>query len=99
MTTHGSANLWNTEDREKLKTAAKITVILQYLRQFARNTAADSYTAKKKRACNNSRWRVANQLKDFRVKIRRCVFFASCLHIFRPSVQTHNDNNKSYNII
>jgi len=37
---------------------------LQYLKQVARNTAADSYTAMKKMACNNSRWKAANQSKD-----------------------------------
>jgi len=34
---------------------------LQYLKQVARNTAADSYTAMKRMACNNSRWKAANQ--------------------------------------
>ena len=37
---------------------------LQYLKQFARNTAADSYAAMKRMACNNSRWKAANQSKD-----------------------------------
>jgi hypothetical protein len=37
---------------------------LQYLKQVARNTAADSYTAMKRMACNNSRWKAANQSKD-----------------------------------
>ena len=37
---------------------------LQYLKQVARNTGADSYTAMKRMACNNSRWKAANQLKD-----------------------------------
>jgi hypothetical protein len=37
---------------------------LQYLKQVARNTAADSYTAVKRVACNNSRWKAANQSKD-----------------------------------
>jgi hypothetical protein len=36
---------------------------LQYLKQVARNTAADSYTAMKRMACNNSRWKAANQSK------------------------------------
>ena len=36
---------------------------LQYLKQVARNTAADSYTATKRMACNNSRWKAANQSK------------------------------------
>jgi hypothetical protein len=34
---------------------------LQYLtKQFARNTGADSYTAMKRMACNNSIWKAAN---------------------------------------
>jgi hypothetical protein len=37
---------------------------LQYLKQVARNTAADSYTAVERMACNNSRWKVANQSED-----------------------------------
>jgi len=37
---------------------------LQFLKQVARNTAADSYTAVKRVACNNYRWEVANQSKD-----------------------------------
>ena len=37
---------------------------LRYLKQVARNTAADSYTAAKRMACNNSRWKGANQSKD-----------------------------------
>jgi len=37
---------------------------LQHLKQVARNTAADSYTAMKRMACNKSRWRAANQSKD-----------------------------------
>jgi hypothetical protein len=37
---------------------------LQYLKQVARNTGADSYTAGKRMACNNSRWKAANQSKD-----------------------------------
>jgi len=36
---------------------------LQYLKQVARNTGAYSYTAMKRMACNNSRWRAANQSK------------------------------------
>jgi hypothetical protein len=34
---------------------------LQYLKQVASNTAADSYTAMERMACNNSRWKAANQ--------------------------------------
>jgi hypothetical protein len=37
---------------------------LQYLKQVNRNTEADSYTAVKRMACNNSRWKTANQSKD-----------------------------------
>jgi hypothetical protein len=37
---------------------------LKYLKQVARNTAADSYTAMKRMACNNCRWKAANQSKD-----------------------------------
>jgi len=37
---------------------------LQYLKQVARNTGADSYTAMKRMGCNKSRWKAANQSKD-----------------------------------
>jgi hypothetical protein len=37
---------------------------LQYLKQVTRNTGADSYTAMERMACNNCRWKAANQLKD-----------------------------------
>jgi hypothetical protein len=37
---------------------------LQYLKQVARNTEADSYTAMKRMACNSYRWKAANQSKD-----------------------------------
>ena len=37
---------------------------LRYLKQVARNTAADSYTAMKIMACNSCRWKVANQTKE-----------------------------------
>jgi len=36
---------------------------LQYLKQVARNTGAGRYTAVKRMACNNSRWKAANQSK------------------------------------
>jgi len=36
---------------------------LQYLKQVARNTEADSYTAMKRMAYNNYRWKAANQSK------------------------------------
>ena len=41
---------------------------LQYLKQVARNTGADSYTAMKRMACNNSRWKAAKQSKDRRIR-------------------------------
>jgi len=34
---------------------------LQYFKQVVRNTGADNYTAMKRMACNNSRWKAANQ--------------------------------------
>jgi hypothetical protein len=37
---------------------------LQYLKEVARNAGADSYTAMKRMACNNSRWKAVNQSKD-----------------------------------
>jgi len=37
---------------------------LQYLQQVTRNTAADSYTAMKRMACNKCRWKVASRSKD-----------------------------------
>ena len=37
---------------------------LQYLKQVARNTGADSYPAMKRMACNKSRRKAANQSKD-----------------------------------
>ena len=43
----------------------------QYLKQVARNTRADSYTAMKRMACYNSRWKAANQSKDLRLRRRR----------------------------
>ena len=36
---------------------------LEYLKQVARNTEADSYTAMKRMPCNNSRRKAANQSK------------------------------------
>jgi hypothetical protein len=35
-----------------------------YSKQVARNIGADSYTAMIRMACNNSRWKAANQSKD-----------------------------------
>jgi len=40
---------------------------LRYLKQVARNAAANSYTAMKRVACNNYRWRAANQSEDWRI--------------------------------
>jgi hypothetical protein len=37
---------------------------LQYLKQVARNTRADSYPAMKRMACNKFSWKAANQSKD-----------------------------------
>ena len=37
---------------------------LRYLKQVARKTGADSYTAMRRMACNNSRWKAANHSKD-----------------------------------
>jgi len=36
---------------------------LEYVKQVARNTAADSYTTTKRMACNNSIWKATNRLK------------------------------------
>jgi hypothetical protein len=36
---------------------------LKHLKQVARNTGADSYTTMKRMACNNSRWKAADQSK------------------------------------
>jgi len=44
---------------------------LQYLKQVTRNTGADSYTAMKRMTCNNSKWKDANQPKDWRIRRRR----------------------------
>jgi len=35
----------------------------QYLKQVARHTGADSYTAMERMACNNSKWKAANPSK------------------------------------
>jgi hypothetical protein len=40
------------------------TLRLPYLKQVARNTTADSYTAVERMACNNARWKAANKSKD-----------------------------------
>ena len=44
---------------------------LQYFKQVDRNTGADSYTAMRRMACNNSRWKAANQSQDRRIIIIR----------------------------
>jgi hypothetical protein len=44
---------------------------LQYLKQVARNTGADSYTAMKRMACNKSRWEAANKSKNRRIRRRK----------------------------
>jgi len=37
---------------------------LQYLKQVARNTAAESYRAMERMACNSCRWKATDQSKD-----------------------------------
>jgi len=37
---------------------------LKYLKQVARNTGADSYTAMERMAYKSSRWKTANQSED-----------------------------------
>ena len=37
---------------------------LQYIKQVVRNTGADSFTKMKRMACNNSKWKAANQSQD-----------------------------------
>ena len=55
---------------------------LQNLKQDAKNTGADSYTAMKRIACNNSRWKAANQLDDLRIRRRRRSYvFAQNLYV------------------
>ena len=36
---------------------------IQYLKQVARNTGADSYTEMERMACNNCGWKAASQSK------------------------------------
>ena len=44
------------------------------LKQVASNTGTDSYAAMKRMACNKSRWKAANQSKDWGIRRRRyCV--------------------------
>jgi hypothetical protein len=52
---------------------------LQYLKQVARYTAADSYTAMERMACNSSRWKTANQSKDWGIRRRYIYLFTLCL--------------------
>jgi len=44
---------------------------LQYLKKVARNTAAESYIAMERVACNNSGWKAVNQSKDWMTRRRR----------------------------
>jgi len=46
---------------------------LQYFKQVVRNTGADNYTAMKRMACNNSRWKAANQSEYWKIRRRRYV--------------------------
>ena len=46
---------------------------LQYLKQVARNTGAETYTAMKRTACKNSGWKAANQSKDCKDKKKKTV--------------------------
>jgi len=43
---------------------------LQYLKQVARNTGADSYTPIKRMACDKSRWKADNQSKYWWIRRR-----------------------------
>jgi hypothetical protein len=43
---------------------------LQYLQQITRNTAADSFTAVRRMACNNFRWKAANRSNDCSIRRR-----------------------------
>ena len=65
--------------------------------KFARNTGPESYIATEIMTWNDSRSKTANLSKDWRIRRRRKFVFSLCLHLFRPSVQTHNDNNKCVN--
>jgi hypothetical protein len=53
---------------------------LQYVKQVARNTAADSYTAMKRMACNKSRRKAANQSKYWRIRRRRIRHSTGAVH-------------------
>jgi hypothetical protein len=54
---------------------------LQYLEQVARNAGADSYTAMKRMACNSSRWKAANQSKDWGIRRRWCTKSHFAMHM------------------
>ena len=43
---------------------------LQYLKQVARNRAADSYTAVERMACDSCRWKAAKKSKDWALRRR-----------------------------
>jgi len=52
----------------------------KYLKQVARNTAADSHTAINRVPCNNCRWKAANQSKEWRIR-RWYTFLPLCTDI------------------
>ena len=54
---------------------------LQYLKQVSRKTGADSYTAMKIMTCNNSRWKAANQSKDWRIRRKYGFWEFECFSI------------------
>jgi len=56
---------------------------LQYLKQVARNTAADSYTAIERMACNRSGCKAANQSKDWELgRSNTPVFLMNFVHCY-----------------
>jgi hypothetical protein len=59
---------------------------LQYLKQVARNAGADSYTAVKRMACNNSRWKAANQSKDRRMRRKKKFHFTCRMSSIMPAI-------------
>jgi hypothetical protein len=56
--------------------------LIQFLKQVARYTVANSYTTMKRMACNKSRWKAANQSKDWRIRRRRSWFPESYVTCF-----------------
>jgi len=66
--------------------------------QVAINEAASSYRAMKY-VLLQFKMKGTNISKDWRIRRKKRNLFSLCLHHFRPSVQTHNDNNKSPNFI